>query len=128
MFEFLMWSSPSATGTYPAVNPISSPNEPVFFGPAIKIAELYPSPLPDGCSYIHLLLNESQSNEPLTPAFEPESCTLTPPNLTAGVAVFKITLFVPISTADAVIFCKDDEPCTTKLFVIYNEPVIVWLP
>ena len=100
----------------------------MFRGPAINIAELYPSPLADGCTYNQLLLNESQNNEPLTPANEPESCTLTPPNLTAGVDVFNSIILVPISTADAVIFCKDDEPCTTKFCVINTEPVIVWLP
>ena len=36
--------------------------------------------------------------------------------------------FVPILTADAVIFCKEEEPCTTKLLVMNNDPVIVCVP
>jgi hypothetical protein len=45
---------------------------------------------------------------------EPESKTEIPAYLIAGVSEFSIILFVPILTADAVIFSKDDEPCTIK--------------
>ena len=44
IIELLIWSSPLATGTYPAVKPVSFPNEPVFLGPAISLAEAYDAP------------------------------------------------------------------------------------
>ena len=107
MIEFIIWSSPCDTGTYPAVNPCSSPNEPVLRGPFINFAEWYPLPL---CfSYIQPLFCESQYKEPVN-CDEPESITDIPPNLTDGFAVFNNTLFVPIDTALAVTFTKDEEP------------------
>ena len=118
MMESPMWFSPKATWIEPEVIPDSSPRAPVFLGPAIKIAELYSSPLPDGWTYTQWLFNESHNNEPLIPWFEPESATLTPPNRTAGVEVLRLTMFVPISTADAVMFCRDEEPCTIKFWVM----------
>ena len=42
--------------------------------------------------------------------------------------MLSLTIFVPISTADAVIFSKDDEPCTTKFAVTNKEPVIICVP
>ena len=43
-----MWSSARAFVIRPGVNPGSLPIEPVFGGPPIRIAELYPSADPDG--------------------------------------------------------------------------------
>ena len=37
--------------------------------------------------------------------------------------MFKITVFVPIDAALAVMFCNEDEPCTTKSPATYNDPV-----
>ena len=71
---------------------------------------------------------ESQNNEPLVPAPLPLSATDIPPNLTDGVSVFKITVFVPIDTALAVMFCTEEEPCTTKFALTKSEPVIVCVP
>ena len=48
IFESPIWSEPTAFGILFVVIPISLPNEPVFCGPEIKRAELYPSPLPEG--------------------------------------------------------------------------------
>jgi hypothetical protein len=42
--------------------------------------------------------------------------------------VFNITTLVPIDTAEAVMFCNEEEPCTIKSVVIYNEPVITCEP
>ena len=42
--------------------------------------------------------------------------------------MFNITVFVPILTAEAVMFCNDDEPCTTKLELTKREPVITCVP
>jgi hypothetical protein len=42
--------------------------------------------------------------------------------------VFNIIVFVPIDTADAVMFWIEEEPCTTKFCDINNEPVIVCVP
>ena len=42
--------------------------------------------------------------------------------------VFKITVFVPILTALAVTFCKEELPCTIKSAEIYTDPVIVCAP
>ena len=42
--------------------------------------------------------------------------------------MFSITVLVPIDTTLAVIFCKEEEPCTIKLFDMNNEPVITWVP
>ena len=80
-----------------------------------------PSPL---CTNINSSVTESYKNEPEPPT-EPLSAETIPENLTAGVSVFNITVFVPILTADAVIFCSEDEPCTTKLELTKREPVIV---
>jgi hypothetical protein len=44
------------------------------------------------------------------PPIDPLSNILKPANLIAGFAVFKFTIFAPIFTADAVIFCKDELP------------------
>ena len=79
-----------------------------FLGPDNNIPPEYPTVL--GFEYIHRLHKPSQNIEPVTPAFEPESCTLIPAKRTAGVAVFNITVFVPIDTALAVIFCKEEHP------------------
>ena len=125
MIESIIWSSPCDTGTYPAVNPCSSPKLPLFLGPFINIAEWYELPL---CFwYIHPFFCESQNNEPVA-CDEPESITEIPPNLTPGFAVFKTTTFVPIDTADAVTFKKDDEPYTIISFVTYNEPLMICVP
>ena len=51
-----------------------------------------------------------------------------PANLIAGFAVFRFTMFAPILTADAVMSCKDELPCTTKSELIYKLPVIVCVP
>jgi hypothetical protein len=58
----------------------------------------------EGLLYIQRLQRESHNIEPVTPADEPESCTLIPAYLTLGVAVFKFTMFVPIETDDAEIY------------------------
>ena len=45
---------------------------------------------------------------------EPESKTEIPAYLIAGVFEFNMMVFVPIDTADAVMFSKDDDPWTIK--------------
>jgi hypothetical protein len=45
---------------------------------------------------------------------EPESNTEIPAYLNAGESVFNTTIFVPIETAEAVMFSKEDSPCTIK--------------
>jgi hypothetical protein len=62
--------------------------------------------------------SEFQINDPLRPSVEPESYTDIPPNCRIGVSVFKITLLVPTLTADAVMFCNDELPCTIKSFAM----------
>ena len=57
-----------------------------------------------------MLFSESYQIELVTDEFEPESRTDIPAKRTAGESVFSITVFVPIDTADAVIFCNEDEP------------------
>jgi len=69
---------------------------------------------------------ESYKNEPEEPA-EPESNIAIPPNLTDGWFTFNWMMLSPISKRDELMFCIDDEPCTIKSCVIYNEPLIVWV-
>jgi hypothetical protein len=45
---------------------------------------------------------------------EPESNTEIPAYLNAGESVFNIIVFVPIETAEAVIFSNEDSPWTIK--------------
>ena len=103
-----MWSPPCPIISAQDVVPTSSPKVPVFLGPDINNPPEYPTPF--GFEYTQRLHNPSQNIEPVTPALLPESWTLIPANLTAGVSVFNITVFVPILTALAVIFCNEDEP------------------
>ena len=56
------------------------------------------------CTNIHSLSVESKYNEPLLPDAEPLSIAEIPANLIDGFAVFNNIVFVPILTADAVIF------------------------
>ena len=90
----------------------------MFFGPLITIALLYPSSLPDGLTFIQWSFIEFHNNDPDLPWVEPESNTDMPPNCKIGVAVFNIIVFVPTETADAVIFCNEDEPWTIRSFAI----------
>jgi len=69
-------------------------SEPV--GPDINPAEC-----PSSAVYNQWLVSESYSKEPV-PAPEPESITLTPPNLTAGVSVLSCIKASPIILAEPV--------------------------
>ena len=127
IIESPIWSSPSATIILPAVNRLSSPKEPVFIGPYINTAEFATSVELEGLTEIQWFCNESQNNEPVA-CDEPLSTTEIPPNLTAGESLLRMIVFVPKSTALAVIYCSEDEPCTNKSCVIYIEPVITCVP
>ena len=61
------------------------------------------------CMKINSSCTESYKKEP-EPPIDPLSNILIPANLIAGLAVFKFTMFAPMLTADAVIFCKDELP------------------
>jgi hypothetical protein len=86
--ESAMWSSPVAYVKYPLVRPTSSPNEPVFFGPAMSIAELYAW---SSASYIQWLRTLSHRSEPV-PYVDPESMTESPANRTRSSSLTIIRL------------------------------------
>ena len=69
------------------------------------------------CIKINSSCTESYKNEP-EPPIEPLSIIVNPANLTDGFAVFNCTMFVPIETELALIYCILDEPCTTKSFAM----------
>ena len=92
--ESEMCSNPPPFNTLFWVNNVSLPTLLNVGGPTSNTEDVTP-PAVFWWTNIHWSLIESKYNEPLRSGDEPESITSIPPNLTPGVLVFIVILFVP---------------------------------
>jgi hypothetical protein len=62
--------------------------------------------------------------EPDTCGDDPLSITAKPPNLTPGLNAFTVIILSAISKTEELMYCIEEDPATTKFWVINKDPVI----